>query len=513
MENPVRGSGCARNTRTHNRFGEHMRWLHALRSARWDRWSPLAVGLGAAFAMAARLTLPHPVGMANNGDAQRLMCQIGADAGSPPVPSARWFFVRFRYPVERRPAGCDGYPTTQIVQLRLTAWLHHHVFGLSGRVDLRETIVEYCLLVGVVMAIAAVLLASVRRTARFAVLAALFLLLGEATFADYAASPYSEAAALYGLLIFAVAAVVAAARGRGRRAAFLVAWGGALLAVGAKTETVTLAVPLALFLGTQRFEAGWLRGRMRSRAVPALCVLSLAATGAWSLTHESQSDLRTNVGNELTMTMMPTAADPGAMAVGLGLPRSFGRYSGTNWWSPHPIEDDPLYPRYQHRFTQANLGGYLAAHPLLADRVLSGGAGAFWLFRNTNIGTYPMGAGYIPESQECRMCLLLKAAHAMQWTGFPGVLVVWGVCLTLAGRLVRTSRQGSRRRAFGLVSLLLTGCAVAQYITAVYGEGNEVTKHLAVALFATALAYVWLAAGAAHTPAADDLAQPVAVRG
>jgi hypothetical protein len=43
---------------------------------------------------------------------------------------------------------------------------------------------------------------------------------------------------------------------------------------------------------------------------------------------------------------------------------------------------------------------------------------------------------------------------------------------------------------------MLLGCTLAQYVTAVYGEGNEVTKHLVVALFAACLVPVWLAAGA-----------------
>ena len=68
----------------------------------------------------------------------------------------------------------------------------------------------------------------------------------------------------------------------------------------------------------------------------------------------------------------------------------------------------------------------------------------------------------------------------------------------LAGsaRLIRTGSPNSRRRGFGLVTLTLLGCTVVQYATAVYGEGNEVTKHLAVALFTATLTPVWIAAGA-----------------
>lgn len=73
--------------------------------------------------------------------------------------------------------------------------------------------------------------------------------------------------------------------------------------------------------------------------------------------------------------------------------------------------------------------------------------------------------------------------------------------------LIAMSVPGGRRRAFGLVGLALIGCTVVQYATAVYGGGNEVTKHLSLALYTAALAPVWLVAGALHRRGA----QPVVV--
>ena len=176
--------------------------------------APVIAGVLAASLMAARLLLPVPVGMANNGDAVRLMCQIGANSQSPPWPTAELAFVRFWYPFLRTGSGppCLHYPTTQILQTWLAAWIHQHALGLPGAIDMRELIIEYCVLVGAVIAIAARLVAALRPAARILILIMLFLVLSEATFADYAASPYTESAALYGLLVFAVAAVAVAAR-------------------------------------------------------------------------------------------------------------------------------------------------------------------------------------------------------------------------------------------------------------------------------------------------------------
>jgi hypothetical protein len=461
---------------------------------------PVTAGILAALLMAARLLLPVPVGMANNGDAVRLMCQIGANSHSPPWQTSELFFVRFWYPFLRPGAGppCLHYPTTQVLQMWLTAWVHQHVLGLPGVIDMRELIVEYCVLAGVVMAIAARLLAALRPAARILILIMLFLVLSEATFADYAASPFTETAALYGMLVFAIAGVAVAARARGYRAAYLVAWASAVLAVGAKTETTTLALPLALFLGSRRFPADGGRGWSGGRLIPGLCVLSLAMTVYWSLSREPLNDVRANSGNELTMTIMPMVPDPGEVAAGLGLPRAFGRYSGTIWWSAHPIENDPDYPRYAGRFTQANLAHYLIGRPGLTARIFASGADPFLIFRNTNLGSYPIGSGHAPRSQECRDCLLMDVSRAMRWTGLAGVLAYWIACLAGAGLLLRRSRWGDRGRGFALVALVLIGCTVIQYVTAVYGEGNEVVKHMVIALFTASITPIWLLVGALH---------------
>lgn len=485
-----------------------MRWMRARPAGGAAALAPVIAGVLAALLMAVRLLLPVPVGMANNGDAVRLMCQIGANAHSPPWPTAELLFARFWYPFLRpgSPPSCLHYPTTQLPQLWLTAWVHQHVLGLPGAVDMRELIIEYCVLVGVVLAIAARLLAAVRPAVRALILIMLFLVLSEATFAGYAASPYTETAALYGMLVFAVAAVPVAARARWYRAAFLLAWASAVLAVGAKTETTTLALPLALFLGTRRFPAWSVRGRSGGRLIPGLCVLTLAMTAYWSLTREPLNDVRANAGNELTMTIMQRFPDAGDAAAGLGLPRAFGRYSGSTWWSAHPIENDPAYPRYASRFTQANLARYLTGHPGLAARIFASGAGPYLTFRNTNLGSYPIGSGHAPRSQECRDCLLMDVSRAMRWTGLAGVLAYWGACLAGAALLVRRSRPGDRRRGFALAALVLTGCTVIQYVTAVYGEGNEVIKHMVIALFTASIAPIWLLAGAVSKPSPAGLA-------
>lgn len=459
------------------------------RAAAW-LWAVLG-GLLAAVLMGVRQLAGTPIGMANNGDASRLMCQIGANATGPHHGSGRWEFVRFVYAELPPNARCLDYRSSQYLQLKLSAWLND-LLGLPGVLDMRVVIVQDCLLAGLAVGTMVWLLREARWWARIAVPAALFLVLADATFAGYAASPFREPAAFIGLLTCALAGV-AAVGGKRRRTAFLIATAGAALAVGAKMSTITLVLPLALFLMTRRLPLGRLRAA--AWALPAVGVAAIASTAVWVSGAETPLFERINVANTITMTIMPQSDDPERVATDLGLPPSFGRYSGSHWWSQDRLHADPLYPEYADRITRDNLADYLLDHPYVALRMITGGADDYLAYRVDYLGSYGEFSAEPPGSQECRLCLLPTVSRAFAWSGFAGVAAYWLACLVAAVFLIRRSSPGTLRRGFALVTLTLIGVAVIQYLTAVLGEGNEITKHLSVGLLAATLAPVWLLAG------------------
>jgi hypothetical protein len=467
------------------------RWGRHQRSSPPAHWSwALCAGVLAAVLMAVRQLAVTPVGMANNGDAYRLMCKVGADSGGPPAGSTQWDFVRLVYPALPPGTGCDPYRTSQYLQLRLGVWVHD-LLGLPGALDMRVLVVQDSLLVGLAVGVMVCLLRRARWWARIGVPAALFLVLADATFADYAASPFSEPAAFIGLVTVALAGV-AATSGRHRRLAFLVATAGAALAVASKMSTVTLALPFVLLLVSRRLRLG----RLTACVLPAVGVAAVASAAMWVSGAEAPPLEKINVSNTITMMIMPQSGDPARVATDLGLPSSFGRYSGSHWWSPKPIYLDPRYPAYDDRITRDNLARYLLHHPDAAVRLVTNGADDYLAYRVDYLGNYPEHSGHPPGSQECRLCLLPTVPRAFGWSGFPGIVTYWLACLAGAVLLIRRSAPGTIRRGFAVVAVMLVGVTVVQYLTAVLGEGNEITKHLSVALLAAALAPVWLAAAA-----------------
>ncbi|WP_449727812.1 glycan biosynthesis hexose transferase WsfD [Catenulispora acidiphila] len=479
--------------------------------------SPVGLGVISGALMAIRLLVPVPVGMADNNDGSRLLCLVGADAGA--VHSSAlpyWQYVVERYPFTPSPHHCEPYPSTMLLPAKLAALVHQHILGLAGAIDLRELAVEYCLVVGFVMWVAARLTRSWRPAARGAFLVALFLVLAEATFADYANSPYTETAALWGLAVFSVAGVAASVTHSRQRAAYVVAWVAALFTVGAKVETLTMAIPLCVFFGSRKLDWGRFSGGLRARAIPTLTVLSLVGIAMWQggAFGGGPNDQQTNVRNELTMTLMPLSGDPGGVATGLGLPHSFGAYSGTSIWSAHPMQQDPAFD--PSRVTFVRIAGYLATHPRLTARVLASGSGPFLrLFRTDYyIGDYTKADSLgRPQREDHRIAVISWVANHFAWVGFGGIVAFWIACAIGAVLLRRRSAKGSPQRAFAIVSLTFTAGSVIQYLTAVFGEGNEVTKHLVVSLFCATLAPLWIVAvGIAHRRPAEASAAVVPKR-
>jgi hypothetical protein len=452
------------------------------------------LGISAAVLMAIRLLIPVPVGMADNNDGSRLLCQVGADARvvhNAAVPF--WRYVVENYPAVGPHHKCEPYPSTMLLPAWIAAAVHRYVLGLHGAIDLRELVIEYCVIVGCVVWAAARLVRGMRIVPRIVVLGSLFLILAEATFADYANSPYTETAAIWGLAVFAVAGVAAMTEHPVSRPAYVIAALSALFVVGAKVETLTLVVPFGVFFTCVK--TTWQPVRARPALVPALVVASLVAMAGWQagVFGGGPRDQQTNVRNELTMTLMPLSDDPGTVATGLGLPHSFGSYSGTSIWSDHPIQQDPAFD--SSRVTIVRLGGYLATRPRLSARVLASGSGPFLRMFRTGyyIGNYTKADSRgRPQREEHRVAVISWVANHCAWLGFGGIVAYWILCFTAANMLRRRGAKKSMRHAFATVSLMFSASSVLQYLTAVFGEGNEVTKHLAISLFCATLAPLWV---------------------
>jgi len=225
------------------RAGGRLARLAARPAARWLSIFSVSLGL-----LAVRFLVPGPVGQADNRDGPRLMCGRGLGLG-PVVPhgAPRYFrYAYFEYLPSPSCASQHAYPSSEVVPLEM-ARLLTRVLRLPGTLNLIAVGLLMCAAASVGIASLATGL-RLRLWAQLAVAGAGWLIMADAAFFDINAGPFSDSAALIGLLLVAAGVVYL---GRGWRATLrglALAGSGGLLAILSKEQYLILAVPICLTL-------------------------------------------------------------------------------------------------------------------------------------------------------------------------------------------------------------------------------------------------------------------------
>ncbi|WP_371481754.1 hypothetical protein [Kitasatospora sp. NBC_00315] len=463
-----------------------------------------AAGLATAVLMAVRIFLPGPVGMADNGDGPRRMCTLEAVTRLEPGSTPWWSYANFGY-AHAEPGGCDpeaAYRSSGTWLLRAAQPLGHWL-GLPGVVDLRALAVLFCLLAGLATAVFAAALRG-GLPARSLICAALFAVVGDSVFAGYAASPYSEAAGLLGILAATAGAAHLGGSARARLGGLLVLTAGAVVAVASKTQSVTMAAPFAGLLLLTRVPLGRAAGAWASRVLPLCATAVILATGVVTLQWQTESFKVINPTEVVFVGLLGTSADPAGSAVELGLPADFAQYAGRSWWTPDPPQSDPRWPLVRDRMTYGNIAAFLLRHPGVAADIALGAVEDFDAARPTYLGSYPVGAGEPAGAQESRLTVF---SALLRFLGGGTLLLIVLAVGAVGARRLRALRDDPRRRALVGAALCLAGITVAQFLTAAYGEAIEGVKHQVFSLFAAGLVLVVAAAAVCCAP------RPAAVEG
>jgi len=451
-----------------------------------------------------RFLVPVPVGQADNRDGPRLMCGRGLHLG-PVVPRGDPRFFRFAYFAYAPSPSCNKlptYPSSELVPLEV-ARLLTPVLRLPGTLNLIALGLLMCLLTAIGIASLATGL-RLPLWAQLLVAAAVWLIMADAAFFDVDASPFSEPAALVGLLLVAAGLVYL---GRGWRETVLglaLAGPGGFLAILSKEQYLILAAPICLTLvlaGADRSAAGrgirgWL-GRYRNQQAAAAFAVALVLAGLtggyllWDQTSPYAARLHHVQAVDMIFDDIVNGHDNARADLrALGLPASWAKYAGDYYWDSTSVRNSPLYPRYSGKLTDGNITHFLQTHP---GQIISIGQQAAELaqqFRVTTLGDYPPSAGHPPGTPESRVTVVtwlmrrLPAGLGLAW-----YLPLWAVMTALAAFALARRRRGWHRDAAALV-LGMTGCAMAAFIPPAYFAGISTTRHMVSMNLATALALV-----------------------
>jgi hypothetical protein len=453
-----------------------------------------------------RFLVPAPVGQADNHDGPRLMCGLGMGAVVP-HGYPRWFSYAYFVYVPR--GGCAyfaPYPSSQLAPLEV-ARLLTRLLGLPGTLNLIALGLLTCVIASFGIASLAIGL-RLRLWAQLVVAACAWLIMADAAFFDVYASPFSEPAALTGLLLVAAGVVYL---GRGRRATvfgLVLAGSGGLLAALAKEQYLVLTVPICLTLLLAGPAPGGWRGlrRFRTRqAAAAVAVAGIVAVGTgvywhWDSTSTHGAKLHHAQAVDMIFTDIVTRHDTHAVADlrALGLPASWARYAGHSYWYKVSARHDPLFPRYAAKLSDGNIAHFLLTHP---GRILSVGQRAAVLaqrFRVTTLGNYAPSAGHPPSAIESRVAVLTWLVRRLPpRLGLLWLVPLWAAMAAVAIAALALRRGAIWRRDGAVLVLCMTGCAAAAFIPPAYFAGISTTRHMVGMNMATALAFLVSAALAA----------------
>ncbi|HEV3169249.1 MAG TPA: hypothetical protein VGZ32_02875 [Actinocrinis sp.] len=478
----------------------------------WVRAHP-AISTGAVWGLItlARLFAGGAVGMADNFDGHRLLCQLGVAPRPIPAGQPLWAFVTPTYDAytwygEACSAGGTGQPylSTEYFPL-LLAKLLTQLFGLSGALDLR--------MLGPIFA--AGIAVAVGWTVRelpgprwAAVLAAsgIGLAAVDSAIAPYYISPFSEPAALLGLLLLIPATLRLLSRERVRArdialVAVIAAW-----TIGAKTQMASIliaVVPVLLLRPWARVVwAQTDRGRRRAvkrllRAMGAVATRlpALAAcavlVGGTALFEQHQSRWLNEIVlyDDVFRDVLGHSSHVHADLRALGLPTDLASAAGSSIVAPNSAAKLPDYPRFVQQESFGRVLAFYITHPWrlpgVADRGLVGMAAT----RPSYLGNYLASSGAAPYARECRVCVapaLFTLSQPLRWVVIPGL---WAVALA-GGIWLAGKRRAVPPRARGVGAVLagIAAATVAQFWTVMLSEGDsDIEKHMVFALFGTML--------------------------
>ena len=465
------------------------------------RWLAIfGVSLGA---LLIRFLVPAPVGQADNRDGPRLMCGLGLGPVTGHHP--RFFrFSYFEYVSKPECAGRVPYPSSELVPLVLGRLLTP-VLGLPGTLNLIAVAVVLCVLASVAIASLAVGL-RISLWAQVLVAAACWLIIADSAFFDVFGGPFSEPAALVGLMLVAAGLVYL---GRGWRLTvygLILAGSGGFLAILSKEQYLVLAAPICITLVLAGASRGSWRGLRRFRTQEAgaavvvalvLAVLAGAYTVWDSVSSYGQRLHHIQAVDMLFTDIVTKRATAPAQLRALGLPVSWARYAGHYYWDTTSVRQSPLYSRYTGKLTDGNITHYLLTHPGSILRVGQSAAVAAQQFRITTLGDYPVSAGHRKGAYESRVVVLTWLMHQLPpGLGLWGLIPLWLVMAAVAIAALAWGRARAWHRDGAVVVLCMIGCAMVAFIPPAFYAGISTTRHMVGMNLATSLAFV-LAAGLA----------------
>ena len=464
-------------------------------------------GFGWAVILLTRLYLGGAVGLADNFDGHRLMCQLGVAPHPIPADQPLWEYITPRYDAytwygESCSAGGSGQPylTTAVFPLWLakflTATLGDHVFGLPGALDLRMLGIVYIALAAAAIGWCVHELPG-RPWVRVLLASVIGLVVSDSAFALDFISPLSDPAGIVGVLLLIPALLRLLRVDRPTWREFAAVAAVTIWTIGAKTQLSSLlvavipcllarptAVPRLLrHLGRRKASAA-IFGRAPAAVLCAGLVVFTAGFQQLQPRWLDEIVLYDAYFGELLGHSGHIQGDLKALHLDPGLAAS----AGSNIVAANSAAATAYYPDFLENASFGAEVRFYAEHPWrllgVTDRGLTGMSDP----RPSYLGHYQAGSGHAPYAKDCRVCVVEAAftlAEPVRWIVYP---LLWAGSILAGLSLAVRKRASAAARSAGGTLAALGAATVAQFYLVMLSDGeSDLQKHMVFTDFGTCL--------------------------
>jgi hypothetical protein len=422
-----------------------------------------AVLAAAAAILSLQLFVPPVVGLADNGDYERVIGYAGFQHTTAD-PAERYFsFLRTKYAVVAPGWFRGGYLSSETL-LAFAARGIHALFSGGPIFDLRVLAAIHAALI--LLALVG-LVHACRDLAPGAQIAVAVLLVFVFTDVGYVApfnSFYSQTASLLFLLLTAAAAAEGIRRAKLSGPLLWIYFGGALLFVGSKPQE-KLAGPLLALFGLRLAGAA---PRLAWKQTAVWLAAGLCAFSVWYGRHTPYTLREASLYQVVFTDLLAHSDMPAADAAELGLDPDWIRYGGTTPYRPDsPLLHSEFRRRFLHDVGYRRIFRFYIAHPRRMLERVERASRDTWSLRPT-FGNFEKIAGYPPGALSTRFSFWSRMRGALG--AYPLLFLALLLGANAAAALAGHRRADRRGRLFreGILLLVVMAalafgvCALAQ---------------------------------------------------
>lgn len=444
----------------------------------------------------AQLFVGGTVGLADNGDADRLVCPLGLEVGR---ESEQYNFEGGYEPTEPCSGANWRYYTSWRPLLRVTYWAFRQATG-SESFDMAVLAVVGAVLLGLAAATLYLALPG-SAGARWPLVALVVVAVSDIGFVTYLYSGYTDQAGFIGLLW--VCAGVVGLVIRRTWPWLLVTFAAVAFTATAKTALITIvpAVAIALLI-SRRFwrrrpaDRRWAVSRLGIAMVVMLAIVTVL--GAQTARSQGEGYSNGNKFNLLFYTLLEESGDPEADLRDLGLPSELARFAGTTAWEEDtPWGDPDIEDNAWTVFSWRTYIKFFAGHP---DRFLELVPESFDAVADARVdylANLPGEEYGDPPLAERPSPVFWVLGLLPQGWPVPAITFVWLGAAVFGVRWARS--RDPVRAARGVLAVLLVSYAASQSVLALSDGYYELAKHNIHAAFATGLLLAVLLEAAVRT--------------